>query len=1107
MSRRRASGPQLLQIQQAILDHFDENELAELLLELDKRYWDYASRGQGLRRNVLEVVEAAERGRWLVALVKQASTARSGPDFPFRQLLRELDEVSPDHLVVLVAYARPGGDTVADSVRRRLATLPVTVNHWPADGGGTDAQQARAAVDGSDVVVLVITRQSAPEDWLCRYALDRAAATGSEVIALLGPAARGKQPPAGIRTIRIADGAGDGWAELEEHLDFLASPEGLLRALRARRDRLLTEASAAQPRYEAEIRDVDSRIDLQRRRAEDPARARRNTADEIKQGLQRERRPHRTSGPSARIPTFNQPPEEPPTFQDRTDELLLIGRLLLDPAIRLVALTGRDGIGKTGLVSHLWNQLLGGGLQVRVDGLVYLPAHGFVPVTATALLRALVRVTPIGDLERLEERLRLPIPMSERADEVLAALSNRTVVVVLDNAEDLLDDAGDLRDLDLRGLVGHLVRHANHGVRLVLVGKELPARLLQTLPKPATRAEPLHGLTCNDTHTLLCALDTERVFDFDRASEHEKGLLHHLTKGTPRALELAFALLRARPEKTLAWLLDEMDRTTEPDMVRFLFGEVFGRLARDQQRVVQALAAYARPVDAGAVDDLLQHYVDGAASEVILESLHARRLVRRDGDRYYLPYFPDGEWVLGQLQPGAPEDRRRPPRRLTRLALLHLAAEHFAAARKPEDAVARVEDLTAQFNEIDLRIRGREHERAQELIEVLDDQYLNRWGYSDAVIPMLDELAPGLAGNRDRQVRRLSRLAEAYRQRECPAQAIDRTKEALALLRRFSDKRYHMALNAQWGAALLDLGRISDAVAHYRRTLWWAARYRNRYEGAKAHGGLALCYGRAGMFGRARRHHDRAVSLLQRSRKDDLDSLGPRLQLNVCWVYSQLGQHGPAWQAMQAALAAARDQDNRLVEGLSLVLKAQLLIDEGGVHAAIEAAGAAAEIGVRANNGRLCRVAKEVLTLACLYDGDLDQAYDAVDVPGRSNGTPLGLGLRGIVAYRRDDRDEAGRAFAAADERVQQQRRAEARDFQLLDTHGLVLTGLAIVDVAQRGRHLAAAEEAFRRSRKLAPSGHGAVLRTMQLLNQLAVGADAELIERARGAVGSVIRS
>ena len=89
------------------------------------------------------------------------------------------------------------------------------------------------------------------------------------------------------------------------------------------------------------------------------------------------------------------------------------------------------------------------------------------------------------------------------------------------------------------------------------------------------------------------------------------------------------------------------------------------------------------------MDDLLRDYVKGLESRRVLEGLYRRRLVRRDGDRYYLPPRPEGELVLKSIRYGDQVERDDGPPRFTQVALLHRAAGYFADTRVPERDVER----------------------------------------------------------------------------------------------------------------------------------------------------------------------------------------------------------------------------------------------------------------------------------------------------------------------------------------------------------------------------------------------------------------------------------
>ena len=71
------------------------------------------------------------------------------------------------------------------------------------------------------------------------------------------------------------------------------------------------------------------------------------------------------------------------------DEVLL---LLNRPDVRMIALVGRAGIGKTGLIAKLLAGFRSPGAAWRPAGFVYLPVFGFRPVNAATLVLAVVRI-------------------------------------------------------------------------------------------------------------------------------------------------------------------------------------------------------------------------------------------------------------------------------------------------------------------------------------------------------------------------------------------------------------------------------------------------------------------------------------------------------------------------------------------------------------------------------------------------------------------------------------------------------------------------------------------------------------------------------------------
>lgn len=124
---------------------------------------------------------------------------------------------------------------------------------------------------------------------------------------------------------------------------------------------------------------------------------------------------------------------------------------------------------------------------------------------------------------------------------------------------------------------------------------------------------------------------------------------------------------------------------------------------------MQALAVYERPVTSAAIDYLLQPYLPGINSALVLNRLVNIQFARKEATRYYL-HPVDRAYALSRIPKGDKSDRRAaaPPllnffRRggrggevYTQYALLHRGAEYFKQARQPRETWKKLDDLTPQ---------------------------------------------------------------------------------------------------------------------------------------------------------------------------------------------------------------------------------------------------------------------------------------------------------------------------------------------------------------------------------------------------------------------------
>ena len=985
------------------------------------------------------------------------------------------DHRSPDRLVVAVSHA----DDTAEFAERLTAWLvrfaaPVEV--WRDDEPTPDpVDRAVNKIRAADVLLFLISRAIGQGLDPCRGEVEHALSIGMDTVGIL------VHPDASVpdwaSDLEVIDGSAVGdWSALEDWLRSARSGERRLAGWAERYKRLseLVESSAGyrQRRYREAAVECEWRLNTLALAMSDLKGA------------------DRQSTPPARndaLRVFKEPPVVPEAeFRDREEHLSKLVELLKNRE-PLIAVTGPSGIGKTGMVSRLLAQIRAGRVDLSIDGFVYLPVHGLLPVSAPLVVRALAR-----ESKESGSLLGRSVPWRDLLDEVLNALAKRCVVLVIDNAEDLLDSHGRIRDHDLCEVLDRLVERRDHGVRPVLV--------TQTPVVPGAHVLPINqGLEHPFAEGFLRALDTKELLGPD-STDDELKKLGETIGGSPRGLELAYRLITGPDEQSATWLRRLISAKAPDDVVSFLFGWTFERLETDDKRIAQALAIYGRPVPPAAVDYLLAPHVSHHGSEERLRFLCRIRLIRQDGnDHFYLPPR-DRELVIATVKRGQPQDDDN---RLTRFGLYRRGARYFAESKVRDEKIDGVEHLTAHFAEIDLTLRVGDNCRAQDLIDAVDARHLHSLGHSITLVPFIDRL--GALPTRTRELRRLCTLVWAYRQQKDHDRVLDHAEAALLLARVQHDRPTRAGLLIQTGNSHLDRGEWTMAFAQHQsalRVLKLRPPWSTRRERAAAHIGLATSHLHGGRFDKALRHHARAVRLLGpiRSSSNDLAKHKELAQMRVTLMtiagLVAMHRHRPdqAAEHLNRAVDLAKSVGLQPELGLCHLHRAHLFVNTRDFAAAVQEAGAAAESG----GHELWRDAKEILALACLCTESTAEAERAIAEAVRHQPTVHGLLFQGIIRYREGDLVTAAAEFDRARRLAENLREPAGSDFALLDAQALANAGFGLS--RRQPELIGTACDLYRQARTMTGNAAGPRRRNEILLDQFRSRAAPDALARLHAA-------
>jgi tetratricopeptide (TPR) repeat protein len=609
-------------------------------------------------------------------------------------------------------------------------------------------------------------------------------------------------------------------------------------------------------------------------------------------------------------------------FRDRVHELEQLRRFLGDPAVKLVAIVGRAGMGKTALVSRLCAEiernelrLSGSAAELGADGILYASCRGAEKPTLERLFHDVGRMLGGPSARELADCWRDPgRPLADKVRFLLSRVRTGCYLLVVDNLEEVLTPDGSFADTDLQTFADLCVT-TPHGIRLLVTSRK-PLRL----PGPGMRAARTvvleSGLPAADGTALLRALDPDGSLHLRDASDQLLDEAVRRCFGVPRALEMVAGILSSSPTLTLAHLLGDAALFNE-HVLENLISQHYQQVSTEQRRVLEALAVYDAPVPLAALRYLLLPLCPGLDVEACLGMLVRNRFVtyHRDRDRYELHPL-DQQYIYAHL----PDTEGAPGRR----ALHQRAAGFYAELRKPAREWQSLADLQPVLDEFEQVVRAGHYDHACRLLDTIDFGYLALWGHSELVIALRSRLAGHLT-SRHREAMNWYMLGLAQNRLWAVDEAIRCLQTVLQIAEELDeDEALRGDVRGNLGRSLLLVGRIDEAVTLFQETIELMRRHYGGLNESLWTGRLGEAYQRLGHRAEALACHQRALHGSQREGEQrwqvtHLSNLGE--------AYRQIGDLEAAQRYLRQGLDLASATGNRQGEAYCLTRLAQTHLD------------------------------------------------------------------------------------------------------------------------------------------------------------------------------------
>ncbi|HET9138887.1 AAA family ATPase [Actinophytocola sp.] len=764
-------------------------------------------------------------------------------------------------------------------------------------------------------------------------------------------------------------------------------------------------------------------------------------------------------------PTTPRPVPDGTVFVDRTGQRNHLRVVLEDQFTSVIVVSGPPGIGKTALVREVLADLGWPDPDVESSAVRW---HDATPYGEIGVPTLIEDIEPAGS-DRVagpSARARLEIAL-----DALDTAGSLRPVIVIDSAENLLDEGHVLRDSEL-----DLALEAVHGrmralVKVVLVTQH-PPQTAMGVSWPGTACSiRLDGLEPPSLHEHFAVLDPANRYGLAGLADRELWDIHRLLAGNPRLAELLHAVRSCDPPGLQAWEVGPWLSSVASEVHQRLVHRFVDHLPAEQQLVAKGLAALGIPVPTNAVIAVLEPYLPGARIEPALRALVAARLVleRRDGRRY-LRKTEIGA-VLGHSGRDRHAGEGQSP---TRRDLVLGAAKVLARMKKDDDDIHGMVDLDMHFARVDAWLRAEMYERAHSVIEDLDD-LVRIWGSGAELRAQRIAVRGKLGDDREGEMVNLAGLADIYSYSGDFRSALDTYRAALNIAK---EEQYRTAMRQIYigmGSMFWEYDRLADAEQHYG----WA---------------LALAAEDDGDDGDDDDDDD-----------DDDDLQGDRAAalIGVADCQQRRGHYGPAVTAAHDAFEAAREADPGLALDAALRLarwyaeldqlpnaqamltrceelipahpapsaRAELLISTADLYLYRDqyrdARGEAEHgVGVARDHRDPINLRRGLTTLALIHVHleDLPAAHKTIEESARyrvAGRETVELALRAIIAHRCGLRATARDLFRQLHHEASERTRADSNDLPAWDFTGIARCHSVLLGESEP----ATALEAFRRAR------------------------------------------
>lgn len=302
---------------------------------------------------------------------------------------------------------------------------------------------------------------------------------------------------------------------------------------------------------------------------------------------------------------------------------------------------------------------------------------------------------------------------------------------------------------------------------------------------------------------------------------------------------------------------------------------------------------------------------------------------------------------------------------------LHLrAAAYYAQLRPPQDTWQSIEDLEPVILEFEHQVQAKNYNRAAQIIDLVDDDYLMPWGHARRIIEMR-QMLPMSALDEENLLNNLVRLANAYifiGQYEHAKVVIE---QGLDHARAAQNSQKEGVLTGLLGITLHESGYLDEAHQHYQAALEKARAAQDKKSEVEWLGQIGNIHLNQARFEEGRHSYEEAIEIA----KEIGDIRQQAYWSGSLGTYSyEVDAYDKAIEYLASAIEVFREIQDRVSEGRRLTVLGRAYLAIGRVLDAIKSFQAGLAIAIESDRHR--EAGKAFLRLGTAYHmlGDYELA-------------------------------------------------------------------------------------------------------------------------------------